>query len=124
MATGSSILQAGFREVFMFFKNLNVRDNTIDPERVAWLKVWFTSKEAGDKVQVLKITTAGKRIGGQPEFYPFVDKYGQYKHVDWPGKVYNDEDLQANTNKKQVLSFSPINLCNGMNMEVDLRSQT
>lgn len=89
-----------FEKFFMFFKNLNVRDNTIDPERVAWLKVWFTSKEAGDKVQVLKISTAGKRIGGQPEFYPFVDKYGQYKHVDWPGKVYNDEDLQANTQQK------------------------
>ena len=89
-----------FEKFFMFFKNLNVRDNTIDPKRVAWLKVWFTSKEAGDKVQVLKITTAGNRIGGQPEFYPFVDKYGQYKHVDWPGKVYNDEDLQANTQQK------------------------
>ena len=105
-----------FEKFFMFFKNLNVRDNTIDPERVAWLKVWFASKEAGDKVQVLKITTAGKRIGGQ-RFYPFVDKYGQYKHVDWPGKVYKTRIFRQMLNKKQVLGFSPINLRNGMNTE-------
>lgn len=27
------------------------------------------------------------------EIMPFVDRYGQYKHLDWPGKVHSDEDL-------------------------------
>ena len=28
-------------------------------------------------------------------FLPFVDKYGQFMHDDWPGKIHNDEDLFA-----------------------------
>jgi hypothetical protein len=28
------------------------------------------------------------------EFFPFVDKYGQYKHHEWEGKVHSDEDMQ------------------------------
>lgn len=28
------------------------------------------------------------------EFFPFIDKYGQFKYVDWPGKVKSDKDLQ------------------------------
>lgn len=26
-------------------------------------------------------------------FFPFVDKYGQFKHADWPGKIHSDEDF-------------------------------
>lgn len=28
------------------------------------------------------------------EFFPFIDRYGQFKHAEWPGKVDSDEDLQ------------------------------
>ena len=28
------------------------------------------------------------------EFFPFIDKYGQFKHADWKGKTYSDDDLQ------------------------------
>lgn len=28
------------------------------------------------------------------EFYPFIDKYGQFKHTEWPGKVKSDADLE------------------------------
>lgn len=27
------------------------------------------------------------------EFFPFVDKYGQFKHKDWPGKIKSDTDF-------------------------------
>ena len=27
-------------------------------------------------------------------FYPFIDKYGQYKHADWKNKIHSDVDLQ------------------------------
>ena len=26
-------------------------------------------------------------------FFPFIDKYGQYKHGDWPQKIKNDQQL-------------------------------
>ena len=28
------------------------------------------------------------------EFFPFIDKYGQFKYAEWPGKVHSDKDLQ------------------------------
>ena len=28
-------------------------------------------------------------------FLPFIDKYGQFRHADWPGKIHSDEDLIA-----------------------------
>ena len=27
-------------------------------------------------------------------FYPCIDRFGQYKHADWPGKLKNESDLQ------------------------------
>lgn len=32
---------------------------------------------------------------GEEEFFPFMDKYGQFKHKDWPGKIHSDEELAA-----------------------------
>ena len=29
------------------------------------------------------------------EFFPFVDRYGQFKYADWPGKVKSDADLRT-----------------------------
>jgi len=29
------------------------------------------------------------------DFLPFVDRYGQFKHRDWPGKTKSDADLAA-----------------------------
>lgn len=28
------------------------------------------------------------------EFFPFIDRYGQFKYAEWPGKVRSDADLQ------------------------------
>lgn len=28
------------------------------------------------------------------EFFPWIDKFGQFRHKDWPGKVHSDEELQ------------------------------
>lgn len=38
------------------------------------------------------------------EFFPFIDKYGQFKHKEWPGKTHNDEDLrQARKKRRKIL---------------------
>jgi len=31
---------------------------------------------------------------GAEDFFPFIDRYGQFKYADWPGKVQSDEDLK------------------------------
>lgn len=38
----------------------------------------------------------------EKEFFPFVDKYGQFKFREWPGKVHSDAELKeaAKKNKK------------------------
>ena len=28
------------------------------------------------------------------EFFPFIDKFGQFKYRDWPGKIHSDEELR------------------------------
>ena len=33
-------------------------------------------------------------------YFPFIDRYGQYKHCDWPEKIHNDEDLKKNHAKE------------------------
>lgn len=33
-------------------------------------------------------------------FFPFVDRYGQFKYKDWPGKIHSDEELRAAREKE------------------------
>ncbi len=35
-------------------------------------------------------------------YFPFVDKFGQFKHEDWPGKVMSVEDLKGRTTTEAV----------------------
>lgn len=34
--------------------------------------------------------------------FPFIDKYGQFIHGDWPGKVYTKQDLNANIQAEKI----------------------
>lgn len=34
--------------------------------------------------------------------HPFIDAYGQFKHADWPGKVRDDDDLEAWRNREDT----------------------
>ena len=33
-------------------------------------------------------------LSNKKEFFPFIDKYGQYKHDTWPGKITSDDDFE------------------------------
>ena len=50
--------------------------------------------------------TARKVIGGE-KYFPFIDVYGQYKHIDWPEKIHNDQDLIAE-HKRELAELSKI----------------
>ena len=86
---------APFKPFFMYFKNLNVRDNTLDPASVARVVVWLEGD--ADEVTVVLETVAARGGGdaGPAPFLPFVDRYGQYKHADWPDKIHSDADFEA-----------------------------
>lgn len=44
-----------------------------------------------------EVSSANEALGWPPEkFFPMIDKFGQYKHADWPGKIHSLEELQKN----------------------------
>ncbi|MGC4032920.1 MAG: hypothetical protein QM754_14525 [Tepidisphaeraceae bacterium] len=83
-----------FAPYYMYFKNMNVRDNTLDPAQVARLTIavddWLPGQ---NKVEVTAITATGTGKPLPTPFFPFIDSYGQYVHGDWPGKIYTDADF-------------------------------
>lgn len=84
---------APFKPFLMYFKDLNVRDNTVDVSKIAQLVVWLEHPEPKQKVLVESAAATGEGKPGSPPFLPFIDKYGQYKHTDWPDKIYSDADF-------------------------------
>ena len=41
-------------------------------------------------------------------FFPFMDKYGQFKHKEWPGKIHSDKELaQARAKEEKDLATHP-----------------
>lgn len=36
-----------------------------------------------------------KRVIPATDFFPFVDRYGQFRHGEWPGKIHSDQELAA-----------------------------
>lgn len=84
---------APFEPFYMYFKNLNVRDNTIAPAQVVRLVLSVDDPQAGQQVTFSDVRAVGEGEPAPVEFFPFVDAYGQYVHADWPGKIYDDGDF-------------------------------
>ena len=41
-------------------------------------------------------------------FFPFIDRYGQYRHAEWPEKVHSDADLRADLARENAaIAASP-----------------
>jgi hypothetical protein len=60
------------------------------------LKVFVVMPRADTKIEVSNVRPFGSsKLPDAPDFFPFIDRYGQYKHKDWPGKIHADADLVA-----------------------------
>ena len=84
----------------------------LDPENVVAICV-FTQKGLPYecKVDVSNVYAGGRFVAPTwldmpaKEFFPIVDRYGQFRHKDWPGKVHNDEELaQARQSEQAALA--------------------
>ena len=85
---------APFSPFFMYTKNINVRDNTVDPSAIAVITVSLDGGiEGRTSVSVTDVRASGETAPGPVPFYPFVDRYGQYTHTEWPGKIHSDADF-------------------------------
>jgi len=75
-------------------------DAEIDATQVTSLGIFLVLPQRAAEIEVRNIRPFGssqppdeKALAGN--FFPFVDRYGQLKQKEWPGKVHADEDLQA-----------------------------
>ncbi len=82
-----------FMRQFMYHDAINVRDNTVEPAEIRLVEIWLDHPVKGQVLEVRSIYAAGKVEPAPVPFFPFVDKYGQYIHSDWPGKIYSDRDF-------------------------------
>ena len=70
-----------------------------DVKRTTSFHIFRGGKGEPSGFAVLSVTAGGAagatKMLKADEFLPFVDKYGQFKHDDWPGKVHSAEELVA-----------------------------
>ncbi len=93
---------APFKPFLQYFKAINVRENTVDPSAIARVVVWLDTPAAGQKVLVESVTAQGAGVAGPVPFFPFIDKYGQYTHADWPNKIHSDADFATNLQREDA----------------------
>jgi hypothetical protein len=79
----------------------------IDPGQVDRLLV-FVGRPAKNHVLEIKSVRAIGSVDppkwpamGPDEFFPMIDKYGQFNHKDWPGKTRGDEDLERRIDEER-----------------------
>ncbi len=83
-------------------------------DRVAEIRVWTTPVDVERRIIIsdFKLLEPPKPLNSalmsQETFYPFIDKYGQYKHADWKNKIHSDVDLQKkNLEEDKALAAYP-----------------
>ena len=87
-----------------------------DVSRIKNIRMHFRRALKGGRIIVKDIEGVyGQRVVADKalekkheEFFPFVDKYGQFKHADWEGKTYSDDDLsKARIDEERDLEKHP-----------------
>lgn len=74
-----------------------------EPIVASQLKVFVVAPKQPAQIEFTHIRPFGSSKLPEPGgFFPFIDKYGQYRHKDWPGKVQSDADLQATLEKEDA----------------------
>ncbi len=79
---------------------------TFDLRATHSFHIFYNQDGVASGFSVKRVSVSGE--GVQPKtlkaatFLPFVDKYGQFKHDDWPGKIHNDAELQATREREDA----------------------
>ncbi|MCP3933033.1 MAG: hypothetical protein GY705_28515 [Bacteroidetes bacterium] len=88
----------------------------LDAKKVKKIKLSLVNPKEGAKFSISKIIAEGnftkKSVDELKTAFPFVDKYGQYMHKEWKGKIKSDDDLRRITkieNKNIEAYPSPVN---------------
>ena len=70
-----------------------------DIRRVKSLNLYFRQDGVSNAFSVLRVSAEGSGLPTQKvlsakTFLPFVDRFGQFMHDDWPGKVHDENELK------------------------------
>lgn len=71
-----------------------------DPTRISRIAIISVDAVGPTTVVIRSVRGVGDYVQPpegeiDPALMPFVDRYGQYKHKEWPGKIHSDRDLAA-----------------------------
>jgi hypothetical protein len=67
-----------------------------EPLLARQVRVFIVDPATDATIGISQIRPFGSsQIPDAPGFFPFIDRYGQFKHKGWPGKVHTDADLAA-----------------------------
>lgn len=85
----------------------------LDPAKITEIQIVIDEADAPRKLKLKSIGASYPLLdplfaANREKFFPFVDRYGQYAHADWPGKVKTEEDLKlAQTEEEKDLAAHP-----------------
>ena len=85
----------------------SVRETRLDYSRTVRVEVFQCQPNAKHplKFAVLDVRTrfeaATPKVVAAADFFPFCDRYGQLKHLEWPGKIHSDEELAASLREEE-----------------------
>ena len=73
------------------------RQGSLDPTNVVSISVYVYHPGADYEYEVSDLRCGGNTAFPLPEkltdFFPMIDRFGQYIHKDWPGKTHSEKDL-------------------------------
>jgi len=75
--------------------------HTIDAGDVRSLQIEVLASAQPQQLQVFRVTATHPIVPAilqqkGADFFPFVDRFGQYKYLEWPGKVHSEAELVQN----------------------------
>ncbi|NGM60862.1 hypothetical protein G5B30_02910 [Sphingobacterium sp. SGG-5] len=82
--------------------------STLNPEKIDRISISFDKGLKGTRLGIKNIVAVkGTKVPtpewfafSEEKFFPFIDKYGQFIHKDWPGKTKNDSDLHGDLQRE------------------------
>ena len=88
--------------------NNEIKAWTLDPSSVVRVSVIDAKGKRPPVVKRIAVRGPVNHVVACPEFarmpaekfFPFVDKFGQFKWRDWPGKIHSEQDLQTVVKKE------------------------
>lgn len=80
----------------------------IDTARITAFQVFLYRPTGPCSLTLSNFRLIGSANGEKTASLPFVDKYGQYKHASWPGKITAEADLKSQSSEEDAeLASSP-----------------